>query len=63
MHMCRLTNSCARGWSEREYDRERVSAAGLAVGSHACAHTFAARGTCVDWPTVAREGGHNASAI
>eukprot|EP00965_Chrysotila_dentata_P070162 2317184-Pleurochrysis_carterae.AAC.1 len=63
MHMRRLANSRVRGWSERECDRERVSASGLAVGAHACAHTYAARCTCADWPTVTREGGQNACAI
>uniref|UniRef100_A0A7S4B6P9 Uncharacterized protein n=1 Tax=Chrysotila carterae TaxID=13221 RepID=A0A7S4B6P9_CHRCT len=39
------------------------SRAGLAVGAHACALTYAARCTYVDWPTVSREGGQNARAI
>eukprot|EP00965_Chrysotila_dentata_P092821 3064999-Pleurochrysis_carterae.AAC.1 len=60
MYMCRLTKSHARGWSERECDRGRVSASGFAVGAHACALTYAAQCTCVDWPTVTLEGGQNA---
>eukprot|EP00965_Chrysotila_dentata_P034805 1158410-Pleurochrysis_carterae.AAC.1 len=58
-----LANSRARGWSERVCDRERVSASGLAVGAHVCAHTYAAQCTCADWPTVTRESCQNASAI
>eukprot|EP00965_Chrysotila_dentata_P146234 4829172-Pleurochrysis_carterae.AAC.1 len=63
MHMRRLANSLARGWSERVCNRERVSASGLAVGAHACVQTYAARCTCLDWPTVTVERGQNACAI